>query len=73
VGPWRDGVLAVRVARPPADGEANRAVLRAVAAALRLPPSALVLTAGERSRLKRVAVSGLSRTELEARLAALGD
>lgn len=73
VGPYLDQVLAVRVTRPPADGEANRAVTRLLASALGVPPSALVLLAGERARHKRYAIHGLSAAELEARLAALGD
>lgn len=73
MGPWEDGILHVRVARPAAEGEANRALLRLVAAALRVPPSTLELSAGERSRLKRVAVRGLSPGELEERLASIGD
>jgi len=66
-------VLAVRVSRPPADGEANRAVIRLLASTLRVPPSAIVLLAGERARRKRFAVHGLAAAELEARLAGLGD
>ena len=73
VGPYAAGMLHVRVTRPPADGEANRAVLRLIARALGLPVSRLTLVAGARSRTKRYAVSGLSATELSARLAALGD
>ena len=73
MGPYRDGVLAVRVTRPPADGEANRAVIRLVASALQVPRSAVALVAGERARTKRVAVRGLTAAELEARLASLGD
>jgi uncharacterized protein YggU (UPF0235/DUF167 family) len=72
VGPYRDRVLHVRVARPPSGGEANRAVIRAVAAALAVAPSRLVLLAGERARRKRLRVSGLSQAEVEARLAGLG-
>ncbi len=73
VGPYADGLLGVRVTRPPADGEANRAVLRLVAGALGVPPSSVTLVAGARSRRKRVAVEGLSADDLAARLAGLGD
>lgn len=73
VGPYRDGVLRVRVSRPPADGEANRAVHRLLSRALDLPPAALRLVAGERARRKRFAVSGIDPAELGRRLATLGD
>ena len=72
VGPYVDGTLQVRVTRPPVDGEANRAVQRLVAAALGVPPSAMSLVVGTRSRVKRFRVMGLSLADLEARLAALG-
>ena len=71
VGPVRDGVLRVRVTRQPADGEANRAVLRLVARAIGVPVSRLTLAAGERSRRKRLTVDGIDATELGRRLAAL--
>jgi uncharacterized protein YggU (UPF0235/DUF167 family) len=73
VGPWRDGVLRVRVARPPADGEANRAVIRLVARTLDVPPTSIVLLAGERSRRKRLAVTGLDDRSLAERLKRLAD
>lgn len=71
VGPFRDGVLRVRVTRPPADGEANRAVLRLVARAIGLPVSRLSVVAGERARRKRLAIEGIDAGELGRRLAAL--
>jgi hypothetical protein len=71
VGPFRDGVLRVRVTRPPADGEANRAVLRLVARAIGVPTSRLTLAAGERARRKRITVDGIDAAELGRRLAAL--
>ena len=71
VGPYRDGVLRVRVTRPPANGEANRAVLHLVARSLRLAPRDLRLIAGQRARRKRVEVSGIDDAELARRLGAL--
>jgi len=73
VGPYVDGELHVRVTRPPADGEANEAVRRLVAAAIGLPPTALILVAGARSRRKRFAVSGISDGELVAKLNRFAD
>lgn len=73
VGPWRNGVLHVRVSRPPTDGQATAAALAAVAAALDVPPSAVRLIQGARGRHKRVAVAGLTRSELAHRLEHLPD
>jgi len=73
VGPYAAGLLQVRATRPPADGEANAAVLRLVARALGVPRSSLTLVAGARARVKRYAVNGVSAGDLSARLAALGD
>ncbi|HEX9634591.1 MAG TPA: DUF167 domain-containing protein [Candidatus Limnocylindria bacterium] len=73
VGPVEGGVLRVRVTRPPADGEANRAVQRLVARALELPPGSLRLVSGERSRHKRFAIDALSARELAARLARIDE
>jgi uncharacterized protein YggU (UPF0235/DUF167 family) len=73
VGPYTGGLLQVRVTRPPADGEANRAVLRLVARVLGVPASNVTLIAGARSGHKRCSVEGISARELAARLAGLGD
>ena len=72
VGPYDAGVLPVRVTRPPADGEANRAVLRLVARALEVPPSRVTLVAGSRARRKRVRIEGVDDAELQRRLGRLG-
>lgn len=72
IGPYADGVLRVRVTRPPADGEANRAVVRLVADALDLAPGRLELVAGSRGRRKRLRVDGIDPETLRGRLAALG-
>ena len=72
VGPFEDGALRVRITRPPADGEANRAALRLVARALGVRPGRLAIVAGERSRRKRVRIDSLEPTELERRLRLMG-
>lgn len=69
IGPMVDGVLRIRVTRPPADGEANEAVRRLLARALGIAPSRVVLMAGGRARRKRFAVSGVTATEIARRLA----
>jgi uncharacterized protein YggU (UPF0235/DUF167 family) len=71
VGPYENGILRVRVVRPPADGEANRAVIRIVAGALGLAPSGLELIAGSTARRKRLRVDGIDPDELDRRLRAL--
>ena len=73
VGPYLDGVLRVRVTRPPADGEANRAVVRLVAAALGVSPRGVILVRGQRGRRKLVEVGELGDEELMQRLAGLAD
>jgi len=65
-----DGVL-VRVTAPPVEGAANEAVVKALATALGIPKSRLAITAGASGRVKRVAVSGISQEELDARIAHL--
>jgi uncharacterized protein YggU (UPF0235/DUF167 family) len=66
---WTAGVLRVRVTAPPVEGEANRAVSALVARALGVRPSAVTVARGTRGRDKLIRVEGLSRAEVEARLA----
>ena len=47
----------IRVTAPPADGAANDAVLKLLAAALALPPRDLTLLRGASARIKLVAVT----------------
>ena len=66
---WQDGVLRVRVAAPPVEGEANAAVVALVARALRIAPSTVRVVGGERGRDKRVRVAGLTDADVRTRLA----
>jgi hypothetical protein len=50
--------IAIRLAAPPVDGAANKALLRFLAEALDLPRSAVRLLSGETGRVKVVALAG---------------
>lgn len=55
-----DGTVLLRVTAAPTDGQANKAVLETLAAALGVRRGQLELVGGETSREKRVKVTGLS-------------
>ena len=65
----RGGALKVRVTAPPAEGQANEAVRRLLAERLNVGVSAVRILAGERSRTKRVFISGVT----SARVRSLGE
>jgi uncharacterized protein (TIGR00251 family) len=65
---WDGDLLRVRVAAPPVEGKANRALLRLLAQALDVPPSRLRLVKGQTSREKVIAVEGVSGEDVRARL-----
>ncbi len=65
---WSGGVLRLRVSAPPQDGRANAAVVALLAAALGVRKSAVAISAGHASAHKRVAIEGLTRSEVEQRL-----
>jgi uncharacterized protein YggU (UPF0235/DUF167 family) len=64
------GVLKVWVTAPPAENQANEALLRLLAKKWRLPRRGLSLAAGAKSRNKVVHIAG-EPAELMARLTAL--
>lgn len=55
----QEGVLRVRLAAPPVDGAANEELIRILARALKVSRTSVTIIAGQTSRLKRVAVSGI--------------
>jgi uncharacterized protein (TIGR00251 family) len=65
---WRGGVLRLRVSAPPQDGRANAAVIALLAAALGVRKGAVAISSGHASAHKRVAIEGLTRSEVEQRL-----
>ncbi len=67
-----DGTVHVRVSAPPAEGQANRAVVEALARAMRIPKSNISIVSGETSRTKTVEIRGISRNEIQERLPPAG-
>ena len=64
----RGDAFLVRLNAPPVEGAANAELVDVIAAALGVPKRAVSIVAGERSRDKRVRVSGIDRATAEARL-----
>jgi uncharacterized protein len=66
LGPVHDNRLKVAVTAPPVDGEANAAVIDAIARALGVARGAVEVIAGASSRRKTVRVAGVTRAAVEA-------
>jgi len=64
-----DGAVKVRLAAPPVDGAANAELVRVMARALGVPPSAVSIARGTSGRDKLVQVAGIGAAEAAARLA----
>lgn len=67
-----DGILRVRVAAPPVDGAANRALTSLLAGELGVPGSAVRIVGGASARTKIVEVADLRPGMLEDRWPGLG-
>ena len=64
----RQGRLVVRVNAPPVDDAANAAVIEIVRKALNLPRRNVTIVAGGHSRLKTLALSGITADQVRRRL-----
>lgn len=62
---YADGVLAVRVTAPPAEGQANKAVVQVLARALGCPKSAISIKSGASGRHKTVEIADSTQNEIE--------
>jgi len=60
----RDNALLVRLNAPPVDGAANAELIAVLARALGVPKRAVTLVSGERSRQKRVRVTGVTAEQV---------
>jgi uncharacterized protein (TIGR00251 family) len=61
-----EGALKVRLLAPANEDRANEALRDFLADLLKRPKSAVRILAGQRSRLKRVEISGVTPAEIEA-------
>ena len=59
-----DGALKVRLQAPAIEGRANEALIEYLAALLKRPKAAVSILSGERGRLKRVAIRGVSKDDI---------
>jgi uncharacterized protein (TIGR00251 family) len=64
----RGDALLVRLQSPPVEGAANEELIEVLARALQVPKRAVSIVAGDRSRQKRVRVTGVDAATAAARL-----
>lgn len=69
-GGGHGGAVKVKLRAPAIEGKANAALVRFLAAQLKLPQRAIVLQRGHKSRDKLIRIEGLSEEEARSRLAA---
>jgi uncharacterized protein len=62
------GALKIRLTAPPVDDRANESLRHLLARRLKVPVSAVRIVSGEKSRSKRVAISGVTREQILALL-----
>jgi len=63
-----DGALKIRLQAPALENRANEALVDFLAQLLKRPKSAVRILAGERSRIKRVEISGVTKQQVLALL-----
>jgi uncharacterized protein (TIGR00251 family) len=64
----RDGALVVRLSAAPVDGAANAALITYLSSLFDRPRSDVAIVAGQTSREKRIAVSGVTAAQLTVKL-----
>ena len=65
---FRDGVLHIKLAAPPVEGRANKALIVMLSGLLGTPKQSISIVAGLTARDKLVEVEGLAPEEVVARL-----
>lgn len=69
VGP-HDGALKIRLAAPPVDGAANRALVTFLAKELGIPKTSVEVRGGHSGRRKKVSINGLEVEQIREKLIA---
>ena len=69
----RDNALLVRLNAPPVEGAANAELVEVIAKALGVPKRSVTIDSGERSRLKRIRVGGVTVGEVRSKLVPAGE
>ncbi|HET6143741.1 MAG TPA: DUF167 domain-containing protein [Candidatus Acidoferrales bacterium] len=64
-GVYQNG-LKIRLAAPPVDDRANEALRKFLASRLNVPMAAVRIAAGERSRTKRIEITGVTAATIRA-------
>jgi uncharacterized protein len=59
------GALKIRLQAPALEGRANEALIEFLAALLKTPKSAVRILSGERSRIKRVEIRGVTKQQID--------
>src|ERR1700682_890192 len=59
-----DGALKIRLRAPAMEDRANEALIDFLAALLKTPRSAVSILSGERSRVKRIEIRGVTRQQI---------
>jgi len=69
-GILEDGTVRIRVAAPPVEGKANRAVIAFLAKALGIRKNKIEIVAGERGLDKIISIDGMPAEEVEKQIKA---
>jgi uncharacterized protein (TIGR00251 family) len=63
-----EGAMKIRLTASPVEDRANEALRRFLAARLKIPFSAVRIAAGEKSRIKRIEIQGVTSSQVRALL-----
>lgn len=67
-GRMADGKIKVRINQKPVAGKANQAIVEFLSEKLSVPKTAIQIITGDRSKIKRIQIDGMERTEAERKL-----